>query len=117
MLDRIGKTIGNFNGRTIEIILGKKTLKKGVMVNWKCHPFFIEINIDTGVKIDKVKIFYPFSVEMYGDNLGDEPMELYLDYRLSTFNKQLGTTFDTSEYPSTPVHKFFNSILTIKEIE
>jgi len=117
MLDEIGKTIGNFSMRNIEVILGKKTLKRGELVNWKCHPFFIELNIDNGTKIDKVKIFYPFSVEMYGSNLTDEPMELYLDYRLSTFNKHLGTNFQASDYSSSPVHKFFDSILTIKEIE
>jgi len=107
---------GKFKSKKIEIVFKNKVVKCGVLHTWKCHPFFFELSIDNGKTISKVKLFYPFKFEEYGDDINEEKFELYLDYRLSSFNNIVGMDFKIDDFNNPNFHKYFNGIVTINEV-
>jgi len=116
MFNDFDRLLGRFKSKQVSIIHKDKVLKKGSFYSWKCHPFFIEIYIQVSdTKTDRVKLFYPFDYEEYGDDITEVPLELYFDYRISTANKKLGTDFNIHSVDNISYHKFLDTILILKE--
>lgn len=115
-MDVYNNILGKFKSKTVTVKHKDKVLKEGVFSDWKCHPFFIEILIETFKGLEKIKLFYPFEYEEYGNDVSGENLEFYFDYRLSSLNKALGSSYKTSEVANFSHHKFFNTIVSIKQI-
>ena len=95
--------------QNIKIELGNKDVKQGVFDSFKFYPFFVEIFIKkTPEKTDKLRLPFPFTVEHH-----EEEGLIYLDYRISTFNKNTKTEFNKEDASNINHHKFFDKILTI----
>ena len=75
----------------------------------------MEVYIETEKSIERVKLFYPFSHEIYGDDIGIHKSELYMDYRISSFNEEIGMEYsnDTSKISH---HKFLDTIVSLEEV-
>ena len=116
MFNDFDKILGKFKHRKVSLVHKNKVLKTGEFIDWKCHPFFIEIYIQTAeTKIDRVKLFYPFDYEEYGSDVLDTPLELYFDYRIHTVNKKLGTNFNMESIGNISYHKFLDTIVILNE--
>lgn len=111
-MEDFDKILCSFKSKTITIKHKDKVLKKGILVDWKCQPFFMEIYLKTEKREEKVKLFYPFSYEHYGDDVGIHKPELYMDYRIVTFNEGIGRVFD-NDILKISHHKFLDSIVSI----
>ena len=85
-------------------------------MKWQCQPLFIEIFIETEKSLERVKLFYPFNYEIYGDDIGIVKNELYLDYRIETFSEELGVEYD-NDVSKLSHHKFLNTIVTLVELD
>lgn len=109
------KILCRFKSKEVILKHKDKVLKRGIFTDWNCQPFFMEIYIETEKAVERVKLFYPFSCENYGDDIGIVPAELYLDYRISTFNEEIGIDYinNTSKISH---HKFLNTIVSLEEV-
>lgn len=117
-MDKFEKILCRFNQREVKVIHKDKVLKQGIFVDWKCQPLFIEIYIETEKSKEKVKLLYPFSYEEHGDDIGILKNELYLDYRVSTYNKIMGREYDhgLDEISNLSHHKFLNTVVYLEEV-
>jgi hypothetical protein len=104
-----------FKSKEVSIKHKDKILKSGIMTNWICHPFYMELFIETEKGVEKIKLYYPFTQEEYGDDIGIVKRELYMDYRISSFGDVIGihTLNDISKMT---YHKFLNTIVSISEL-
>jgi len=105
----------SFKSKEVCIKHKDKVLKTGVMTNWICHPFYMEIMLDTAKGSEKIKLYYPFSQEEYGDDIGISKRELYMDYRISTFSSIIGCDI-VNDITKMVHHKFLNTIVIISEL-
>jgi len=115
-MDEFKKRLSCFRSRRVIIRHNNKILKEGVFSDWKSQPFFLEVFIETDKRLEKLKLMYPFDHEWYGDDVLESPMELYLDYRLHTLNKNIGTEFTVDELGEFPFHKFTDTIISICQV-
>ena len=75
----------------------------------------MEIVIETEKGDEKIKLYYPFSQEEYGDDIGIVKKELYMDYRISTFGDVIGSDV-LNDISKMTYHKFLNTIVSISEV-
>ena len=115
LVDIYNKILCNFISKEIKVEHKNKVIKTGILNDWKCHPFFLELFMTTTKGEEKLKLFYPFDSEEHNSDSLDQS-ELYLDYRVSTFNSRLGLGLNFYDVDSFGYHKYLNSIVTILEI-